>query len=156
MPKYGIIIYFIFEMQSSTSSNNKDKVTYFGVININENGRNIGAVDIWRSLITKKLFCEEKRLGILDIADKIGMPQNKDEEVWAVAVNRFRKGKDRWKLISVIKEGKNEFIDTDDESKIIVETSDYKIKDGEWWSFSVSENVNKSIEITRELNLHDR
>lgn len=139
-------------MQSSTSSNNKDKVTYFGVININENGRNIGAIDIWRSLITKKLFCEEKRLGILDITDKIGMPQIKDEEVWVVAVNRFRKGKDRWKLISVIKEGKKEFIDTDDESKITVETSNYKIIDNDWWSFSVSENVNKSIEITRELN----
>ncbi|MGE0389540.1 MAG: hypothetical protein DA329_04515 [Candidatus Nitrosocosmicus sp.] len=139
-------------MQSSTSSNNKDKVTYFGVININENGRNIGAIDIWRSLITKKLFCEEKRLGILDITDKIGMPQIKDEEVWVVAVNRFRKGKDRWKLISVIKEGKNEFIDTDDESNVTVETSNYKIIDNDWWSFSVSENVNKSIEITRELN----
>ncbi len=156
MPKYGNIIYFIFEMQSSTSSNNKDKVTYFGVININENGRNIGAVDIWRSLITKKLFCEEKRLGILDITDKIGMPQIKDEEVWTVAVNRFRKGKDRWKLISVIKEGKNEFVDTDEESKVIVETLDYKIKDNEWWSFSVSENVNKSIEISKELNQYDK
>ncbi len=156
MPKYGNIIYFIFEMQSSTSSNNKDKVTYFGVININENGRNIGAVDIWRSLITKKLFCEEKRLGILDITDKIGMPQIKDEEVWTVAVNRFRKGKDRWKLISVIKEGKNEFVDTDEESKVIVETADYKIKDNEWWSFSVSDNVNKSIEITKELNQYDK
>jgi hypothetical protein len=152
MPKYGNNIYFIFEMQSSTSSNNKDKVTYFGVININENGRNIGAVDIWRSLITKNLFCEEKRLGILDITDKIGMPQIKDDEVWIVAVNRFRKGKDRWKLISVIKEGKNEFVDTDEESKITVETSNYKVIDSEWWSFSVSENVNKSIEITRELN----
>jgi hypothetical protein len=156
MPKYGNIIYFIFEMQSSTSSNNKDKVTYFGVININENGRNIGAVDIWRSLITKKLFCEEKRLGILDITDKIGMPQIKDEEVWTVAVNRFRKGKDRWKLISVIKEGKNEFVDTDEESKVMVETLDYKIKDNEWWSFSVSDNVNKSIEITKELNQYDK
>jgi len=152
MPKYGIVIYSIFKMQSSTSSNNKDKVTYFGVININENGRNIGAIDIWRSLITKKLFCEEKRLGILDITDKIGMPQIKDEEVWVVAVNRFRKGKDRWKLISVIKEGKKEFIDTDDESNVTVETSNYKIIDNDWWSFSVSENVNKSIEITRELN----
>lgn len=151
MPKYGNNIYFIFEMQSSTSSNNKDKVTYFGVININENGRNIGAVDIWRSLITKKLFCEEKRLGILDITDKIGMPQIKDEEVWAVAVNRFRKGKERWKLISVIKEGKNEFVDTDEESKVTVGTSNYKVIDSEWWSFSVSENVNKSIEITREM-----
>jgi hypothetical protein len=152
MPKYGSINYFIFEMQSSTPSKNKDKVTYFGVININENGRNIGAVDIWRSLITKELFCEEKRLGILDIADKIGMPQIKKEEVWAVAVNRFRKGKDRWRLISIIKEGRNEFIDTDEESKIVVETLNYKVVDNEWWSFGVSENVNKSIEITKELN----
>lgn len=138
-------------MQSSTSPNNKDKVTYFGVININENGRNIGAVDIWRSLITKRLFCEEKRLGILDITDKIGMPQINEEEVWAVAVNKFRKGKDRWRLISVKKEGKNEFTDTDEESKVIVETLEYKIIDNEWWSFLVFENVNRSIEITKEL-----
>ncbi|MBA2267478.1 MAG: hypothetical protein M3Q77_08515 [Thermoproteota archaeon] len=138
-------------MQSSTSSNNKDKIAYFGVININENGRNIGAVDIWRSLITKNLFCEEKRLGILDITDKIGMPEIKDEEIWAVAINKFRKGKDRWKLISIVKDGKTEFLDTDDETKIIVDTSNFKIIDKEWWSFLVSENVNKSIEITEEL-----
>jgi hypothetical protein len=139
-------------MQSSTSSrNNKDKIAYFGVININENGRNIGAVDIWRSLITKNLFCEEKRLGILDITDKIGMPEIKNDEIWAVAINKFRKGKDRWKLISIAKDGKTEFLDTDDETKIIVDISDFKIIDKEWWSFLVSENVNKSVEITREL-----
>ena len=138
-------------MQSSASSNNKDKIAYFGVININENGRNIGAVDIWRSLISKKFFCEEKRLGILDITDKIGMPEIKDEEIWAVAINRSRKGKDRWKLISVVKDGKTEFLDTDDETKIIVDKSNFKIVDKEWWSFLVSENVNKSIEITEEL-----
>ena len=139
-------------MQSSTSSNNnKDKIAYFGVININENGRNIGAVDIWRSLITKDLFCEEKRLGILDITDKIGMPDIKNDEIWAVAINKFRKGKDRWKLISIAKDGKTEFLDTDDETRIIVDTSNFKINDKEWWSFLVSENVNKSIEITKEL-----
>ena len=139
-------------MQSSTSSgNNKDKIAYFGVININENGRNIGAVDIWRSLITKNLFCEEKRLGILDITDKIGMPEIKSDEIWAVAINKFRKGKDRWKLISIAKDGKTEFLDTDDETKIIVDTSNFKIIDKEWWSFLVSENVNKSVEITKEL-----
>ncbi len=138
-------------MQSSTSSNNKDKIAYFGVININENGRNIGAVDIWRSLITKDLFCEEKRLGILDITDKIGMPDIKNDEIWAVAINKFRKGKDRWKLISIAKDGKTEFLDTDDETRIIVDTSNFKINDKEWWSFLVSENVNKSVEITKEL-----
>ena len=138
-------------MQSSTSSNNKDKIAYFSVININENGRNIGAVDIWRSLITKNLFCEEKRLGILDITDKIGMPEIKNDEIWAVAINKFRKGKDRWKLISIAKDGKTEFLDTDDETKIIVDTSNFKIVDKDWWSFLVSDNVNKSIEITEEL-----
>jgi hypothetical protein len=138
-------------MQSSTSSNNKDKIAYFGVININEDGKNIGAVDIWRSLITKNLFCEEKRLGILDITDKIGMPEIKSGEIWAVAINKFRKGKDRWKLISISKDGKTEFLDTDDETKIIVDTSNFKIIDKEWWSFLVTENVNKSVEITKEL-----
>jgi hypothetical protein len=68
-----------------------------------------------------------------------------------VAINRSRKGKDRWKLISVVKDGKTEFLDTDDETKIIVDTSNFKIVDKEWWSFLVSENVNKSIEITEEL-----
>jgi len=138
-------------MQSSTSSNNKDKIAYFGVININENGKNIGAVDIWRSLITKNLFCEEKRLGILDITDKIGMPDIKNDEIWAVAINKFRRGKDRWKLISISNDGKTEFLDTDDETKVIVDTSNFKIIDKEWWSFLVTENVNKSIEITEEL-----
>ena len=52
-----------------------DKVAYFGVINVNENGRTIGSVDIWRSLLTKEMFCEEKRLGILEIVDYIGMPR---------------------------------------------------------------------------------
>ena len=50
-------------------------MAYFGVINVNENGRTIGSVDIWRSLLTKELFCEEKRLGILEIVDYIGMPR---------------------------------------------------------------------------------
>lgn len=138
-------------MQSSTSSNNRDKIVYFGVININENGKNIGAVDIWRSLITKKIFCEEKRLGILDITDKIGMPQINDNQVWAVAVNRYRKGKDKWRLISIIKDGENQFVDTDEETRITVPSVDFKIIDKEWWSFLVAENVNKSIEITNEM-----
>ena len=56
-------------------SESNDKIVYFGVININENQKTIGAVDIWRSAITKELFCEEKRLGILDIVEFIGMPK---------------------------------------------------------------------------------
>jgi hypothetical protein len=138
-------------MQSSSSSSNSDKIVYFGVININEHGKNIGAIDIWRSLITKKILCEEKRLGILDISEDIGMPRINDKEIWAVAVNKHRKGKDRWKLIKITNEDKIEFTDTNDETKISVNVENSRIVDPEWWSFLVSEYVNKSVEITKEI-----
>ena len=57
---------------SDSKQLSSDKVVYLGVINLLENDRLIGAVDVWRSVISKELFCEEKRLGILDIGDKIG------------------------------------------------------------------------------------
>jgi hypothetical protein len=143
---------FIMQSSTSSSSNDKDKVVYFGVININENGKNIGAVDVWRSVITKKILCEEKRLGILEISEEIGMPTINDKEVWAVAVNRHRKGKDRWKLIK-IKEGENQvnFLDTDDETKISANVENLRITDPDWWSFLVSKSINKSIEISKEI-----
>ncbi len=136
-------------MQSS-SSNNQDKIVYFGVININEYGKNIGAVDVWRSVITKKILCEEKRLGILDISENIGMPIIDDKEIWAVAVNKHRKGKDRWKLIKLPEKGKFDFTDTDDETKISVNVGNLRIIDPDWWSFLVSNNINKSVEISEE------
>jgi hypothetical protein len=127
-----------------------NKVVYFGVININENNRTIGAVDVWRNVINKKLFCEEKRLGVLEIVDYIGMPTIVEDLEWAVAINRNRMGKERWKLIKIIKDGKLSFIDTDDETTVNVNVSDYKIVDDNWWSFLVSKNLNRSIEITNE------
>ncbi len=138
-------------MQSSDSStNNQDKIVYFGVININENGKNIGAIDVWRSVITKKILCEEKRPGILDISEDIGMPIINDKEIWALAVNRHRKGKDRWKLIKIPEKGKVDFLDTDDETKILVNIDNSKIIDPEWWSFLISKNINKSVEISKK------
>lgn len=130
----------------------ENKVVYFGVININENNRTIGAVDIWRNVINKKLFCEEKRLGILEIVDYIGMPTIAEDQEWAVAINRYRMGKERWKLIKIIKDGRFSFIDTDDEKTVSVNVLDYKIVDEKWWSFLVSKNVNRSIEITNEAS----
>jgi hypothetical protein len=128
-----------------------DKIVYFGVININENGKNIGAIDVWRSVITKELFCEEKRLGILDIAEDIGMPKIEKGKKWAVAVNRNRIGKDRWKLIKILEEGIFKFFDTDDETIIITNVKNYHIIDNDWWNFLVENNINRSIEITTEL-----
>lgn len=128
-----------------------DKIVYFGVLNINERGKNIGAIDVWRSVITKELFCEEKRLGILDIAEDIGMPKIEKGKKWAVAVNRNRIGKDRWKLIKILREGIFKFFDTDDETIINTTVKNYHIIDNDWWNFLVENNINRSIEITKEL-----
>nr|MDQ6866310.1 hypothetical protein [Thermoproteota archaeon] len=124
-----------------------DKVVYFGVINVNEGGKTIGAVDIWRSLITKELFCEEKRLGVLEIADYLGMPKIDKDKKWAVAISREREGRDRWKLVKLINQGKFKFTDTDDESVIDVDVNAYKVIDSEWWSFLVEKNVNRTVDI---------
>jgi hypothetical protein len=130
----------------------ENKVVYFGVININENNKTIGAIDIWRNVINKKMFCEEKRLGILEIVDYIGMPAIPEDQEWAVAINRNRFGKERWKLIKIIKSGKFSFIDTDEETTINVDVSNHRIVDDNWWSFLVANNVNRTIEITNEAN----
>src|SRR5687767_1844071 len=136
---------------SENQSKTDDKIVYFGVININEEGKTIDAVDIWRSVITKELFCEEKRLGILDIADYIGMPRIEKGNKWAVAVNRNRFGKDRWKLIKILEEGTFKFYDTDDETIINTNVQNYHIIDNDWWNFLVESNINRSVEITKEL-----
>ena len=129
----------------------EDKVVYFGVININENQKTIGAVDVWRSAITNELFCEEKRLGILDIVEFIGMPRIEQGKKWAVAVSRKIKGRDRWKLVKLVNRGKSQF--SDPENKLVtVEVRDYKIVDTEWWSFLIEKNINRNLEITEEAN----
>ena len=135
----------------STDDSSNDKIVYFGVVNINENGKNIGAIDIWRSALTKELFCEEKRLGIIDIADYIGMPKIDKGYKWAIAVNKNRLGKDRWKLIKILKDGKFSFYDTDDETIIVSNVKNYHLDDHDWWSFLVENNINRSIEITKEF-----
>jgi hypothetical protein len=133
-------------------SEDQDKAVYFGVININENQKTIGAVDVWRSVLTKELFCEEKRLGILDIVEFIGMPRIEEGKKWAVAVSRIIKGKNRWKLIKLISHGEFEFSDLEDKV-VTVEVRDYKIIDREWWSFLVEGNVNRNLEVTEEAGI---
>ena len=128
-----------------------DKIVYLGVININENNKTIGAVDIWRSVLTKEVFCEEKRLGILEISENIGMPRLEPNQQWAVVVSRKRSGKDRWKLIKIIKQGDFTFIDNDDETKIAVKVMNYQVIDEEWWSFLVSDKVNRTVDVMSEV-----
>ena len=127
-----------------------DKIVYLGVININENSKTIGAVDIWRSVLTKEVFCEEKRLGVLEISENIGMPRLEPNQQWAVVISRKRSGKDRWKLIKIIKQGDFTFIDNDDETKIPVKVMNYQVIDEEWWSVLVSDKVNRTVDVMSE------
>lgn len=137
---------------SDSKQLSSDKVVYLGVINLLENDRLIGAIDVWRSVISKELFCEEKRLGILDIGDKIGMPKIPADRKWAVAISNVRTGKDKWNLVSLIKSGEATFTDQLDEKIMTVKVEDYTILDKEWWSFLVEKNVNRNIDITKEGN----
>jgi hypothetical protein len=125
---------------------------YFGVININEGHRNIGSVDIWRSVVTKEFFCEEKRIGALDISDKIGLHKIDKTKKWAIAVNRNRRGTNRWKLVELGGNGHQQFMDSDDESIVKVNSESYTIVDSDWWSFLVEHNINRTVDVAREVH----
>ena len=125
---------------------------YFGVININEGHRNIGSVDIWRSVVTKEIFCEEKRIGALDISDKIGLNKIDKTNKWAIAVNRNRRGTNIWKLIELAGNGHQQFMDSDDESIVKVNSESYTIVDSDWWSFLVEHNINRTVDVAREVH----
>lgn len=140
-------------MASDTSeSNSVTGVVYFGVININEGHRNIGSVDIWRNVVTKEFFCEEKRIGALDISDKIGLHKIDKTKKWAIAVNRNRRGTNRWKLVELGGNGHQQFMDSDDESIVKVNSESYTIVDSDWWSFLVEHNINRTVDVAREVH----
>ena len=79
----------------------KHQPVYFGVININIDERTIGSVDVWRCGVCKKRFCEEKQLGIEEIADTVGMPKIDADAKWAVTVCKLQQGKYKWKLVKI-------------------------------------------------------
>jgi hypothetical protein len=80
------------------------------------------------------------------------MPLIDKDKKWAVAINRRKTGKDRWRLIKLIKEGKFKFTEPADELSVEVDVKDYKIIDTKWWSFLVENNVNRNIDVNNEAN----
>lgn len=126
-------------------------VVYYGVININEGHRNIGSVDVWRNAVNKEVFCEEKRIGVLDISDKIGLHRIDKSKKWAVAINRKRRGTNRWKLVELVGNGPQQFLDSDYESVVEVNSESFSIVDADWWSFLIEPNVNRTIDVTEVL-----
>ncbi len=124
----------------------KHQPVYFGVVNINIDERTIGSVDVWRCGVCKKKFCEEKQLGIEEIAETVGMPKIDSDAKWAVTVCKLQQGKYKWKLVKVKENGeiKHECLD---EQIIPLAIKDFKVEDDKHWSFLIDDNVNKAVEI---------
>jgi hypothetical protein len=68
-----------------------------------------------------------------------------------VAINRKRRGTNRWKLVELVAEGLQRFVDSDDESIVEVKSENFRIVDADWWSFLVESNINRTIDVTEVL-----
>ena len=122
------------------------QITYYGVVNLNIDERTIGSVDVWRCGVCKKQFCEEKQLGIEELAEVVGMPKIDPDAKWAVTVCKLQQGKYKWKLVKLKENGtiQHECLD---EKVISLKSENFKIEDDQHWSFLIEDNVNKAIEI---------
>lgn len=124
----------------------KHEITYLGVTNVNISERTIGSVDIWRCAICKKKFCEEKQLGIESIVDYVGMPKIEPDEKWAVLVRKLFKGKEKWNLVRLKKDGSIK-VENPDDKVVDLKVSNFQVDDPNYASFLIDDNVNKAIEI---------
>jgi len=124
----------------------KHQPVYFGVVNINVDERTIGSVDVWRCGVCKKRFCEEKQLGIEELADLVGMPKIDANAKWAVVICKLQQGKHKWKLVR-LKENSEVKHECLDEQIISLNVKNFKIEDDTHWSFLIDDNVNKAVEI---------
>jgi len=122
------------------------QITYYGVVNLNIDERTIGSVDVWRCAVCKRQFCEEKQLGIEELAEVVGMPKIDPDAKWAVSVCKLQQGKYKWKLVKLKENGEIKF-ETVDEKIITLKVENFKIEDEQHWSFLIEDNVNKAIEI---------
>ena len=135
-----------FTMLSIDTENCKHQPVYYGVVNINIEERTIGSVDVWRCGVCKKRFCEEKQLGIEELADTVGMPKIDPDAKWGVSVCKLQQGKYKWKLIK-LKENSEIKHECLDEKIIPLKVTNFKIEDDKHWSFLIDDNVNKAVEI---------
>ena len=124
----------------------KHEIVYFGVTNINYEKKTIGSVDTWRCVKCKKLFCEEKQLGIDSIVDYVGMPKISGDQKWSVLLCNLKKHKDKWRLVKVKKEDEIRHECLGDKV-VTLKVKDFKVEDDKHWNFLIESSVNKAIEV---------
>lgn len=116
---------------------------YYGVVNIKHRNRIIGAIDVWRCVKCKRLFAEEKRLGILDISSEIGMPSISDDESWFLLTCKLRS---EWALVKVNNSGSSTIEHECIDGKVKLQVRDFKI-DGDHKLFAINDLINKEVEL---------
>lgn len=138
------------EFSMSGMSGCTHDVAYHGVINLNEYGINVGAVDLWRCRVCKELFADVKKIGDTKLEPKVGFDRAPPGSRWAVLVCRGPKGLD-WRLVTV-RPGKFDH-ECSLQGRVTLEIGeDFVIKrqaseEGEHTIFLVEENLNKALEI---------
>ena len=133
-------------MSADEESSCNHEIVYFGVTNVNYERRTIGSVDTWRCAKCKKIFCEEKQLGIESIVDYVGMPKISPDQKLAVLLCNLKKHKDKWKLVK-IKQNDEIQHECVDEKVIKLRVNDFKVDDDKHWSFLIETSINKAVEI---------
>ncbi|MFN3622205.1 MAG: hypothetical protein ACK4TI_04860 [Nitrososphaerales archaeon] len=66
----------------------KHEPIYIGVVNLMNNKRAIGAVDVWMCKLCKEVFCDEKRWGETEVSKGLGFTGSKKGHRWAILVCR--------------------------------------------------------------------
>ena len=73
-------------------------VVYFGVVNLIDNSKVLGTIDVWKCRSCPQIFCEDKRFGIIDLAPEVGLPRIEPGSKWAALICTRNNGSN-WTLI---------------------------------------------------------
>lgn len=116
---------------------------YYGVVNIKHRNRIVGAVDVWRCVRCRRLFAEEKRLGVLDISPDVGMPGIGDDESWFLLTCKLRS---EWALVKIRNDGsatiEHECID----GSVMLHVKDFRVDDDHRLA-AIGDLINKEVEL---------
>jgi hypothetical protein len=75
-------------------------VLYFGVVNLIDESKVIGTIDVWRCRSCNELFCEDKRFGATDLAPEVGFPRVGAGSKWGALICKRDSGSN-WTLTAV-------------------------------------------------------
>ena len=75
-------------------------VIYFGVVNLVDESKIIGTIDVWRCRACQEIFCEDKRFGATELAPEVGFPKVDAGSKWGALICTRDKGS-TWTLTGV-------------------------------------------------------